>query len=285
MEESKKFIENNFALFAVKKIELNTQKPKQMKIVFLGAGNLACHLSVALQNAGHDIVQVYSRTLKSANELANKLNCKATNDIFNIIETADLYIVAVSDDAIKSIIGKLNISNKNIVHTAGSIPMNILQPATNYGVFYPLQTFSKNSALDFAEIPICVESNNANFQKTLLDLAKQISGSVWQISSEKRKYLHLAAVFVCNFVNHLYSLTEELIGDKNIDFKILHPLIKETVNKAVAIPPKLAQTGPALRNDKKTLEKHTNLLISQPDLRKIYQIISDSIQKFHNSKK
>ncbi len=256
-----------------------------MKIVFLGAGNLAFHLSLALQNAGHDIVQVYSRTLKSANELANKLNSKATNNVSQITENTDLYIIAVSDDAIQPVIDKLNITNKNIVHTAGSIPMDILQSANNYGVFYPLQTFSKNSTLDFAEIPICVESNNETFKKTLLDLAKQISGSVWYISSEERIYLHLAAVFVCNFVNHLYSLTEELIGDKNIDFKILHPLIKETVNKAVAISPKLAQTGPALRNDKKTIEKHTNLLISRPDLGKIYQMISDSIQTFHNSEK
>ncbi len=256
-----------------------------MKIVFLGAGNLAYHLSKALQNAGHDIAQVYSRTLKSANELANKLNCKAANDIFNIIETADLYIVAVSDDAIKSIVGKLNISNKNIVHTAGSIPMEVLKSANNYGVFYPLQTFSKNSTLDFSEIPICVESNNSEFESSLFELARQISGSVWHISSEERKYLHLAAVFVCNFVNHLYSLSEELVNDKKIDFKILHPLIKETVNKAVTISPKLAQTGPALRNDKKTIEKHTNLLTSQPNSRKIYEIISNSIQKFHNSAK
>ncbi len=254
-----------------------------MKIVFLGAGNLAQHLSKALQNAGHDIVQIYSRTLKSANELANKLNSKATNDISRIIETADLYIVAVSDDAIQQVIDKLNITDKNVVHTAGSIPMDILQSANNYGVFYPLQTFSKNSVLDFTDIPVCVESNNESFKETLLDLARQISGSVWSINSEERKYLHLAAVFVCNFVNHLYSLAEELINEKELDFTILHPLIKETVNKAVAISPKLAQTGPALRNDKKTIEKHTNLLISQPGLQKIYKIISDSIHKFHNS--
>ncbi len=252
-----------------------------MDIVFLGAGNLAFHLSQALREAGNRVVQVYSRTMKSAAELADLLNCEATNNAAEIVEIADLYIIAVSDDAIKNVIDNFNIGGKNIVHTAGSIDIDVLSAAKNYGVFYPLQTFSKKLPVDFREIPVCVEADNNNFRDTLLALAKQISDNVWQISSEERRYLHLSAVFVCNFVNHLYSISENIMREKNLDFKILLPLIKETVNKAVSMSPKLAQTGPAMRNDRKTMEKHSNLLISQPDLKQIYEIISKHIHEFH----
>ncbi len=254
-----------------------------MNIVFLGAGNLAFHLAQALHKSGNRVVQIYSRTLKSAKYLANLLSCDATNDIQQVTQNADLYIIAVVDDAISYIADKINIENKNIVHTAGSISIDVLQGAKNYGVFYPLQTFSKNSHLNFSEIPICVEADNDNFRDILLKLANQISNSIWQITSYERQHLHLAAVFVCNFVNHIYSITENMMNEKNLDFKILKPLIQETVNKALTISPKLAQTGPAVRNDKKTMKNHSNLLISQPDLQKIYDMISQSINKFHNN--
>ncbi len=252
-----------------------------MKIVFLGAGNLAYHLSKALQKAGHSVLQVYSRTMKAAEELANLLNCKAVNNVKDIIQTADLYIVALSDDAVKTIVEQLDIDTKNIVHTAGSIPIDVLKGAKNYGVFYPLQTFSKNRELVFSNIPICIEADNLNFQEVLLSLANQISENVWLINSEERKYLHLSAVFVCNFVNHIYSLTKQMIDEKNLDFKILYPLIKETVNKALDGSPMLSQTGPAIRNDKKTLAKHINLLSSRHDLSNFYDMMSKSIQNLH----
>ena len=243
----------------------------------IGAGNVATHLTMALHKAGHSIKQVYSRTEKSAKELAKKVDSKATSSVDRINETADLYIVSIKDKVIPQAAKSLNIENKNIVHTAGSVPLSVFQEAKNHGVFYPLQTFSKEREVNFKEIPICIEANNEEFGRQLTGLANQISESVWQIDSVQRKLLHLSAVFACNFVNHMYVIAKQLIGKKDIDYKILYPLIKETANKATMMDPKLAQTGPAARNDTESMEKHIELLSSCPEIKEIYKIISKSI--------
>ncbi len=252
-----------------------------MEIVIIGAGNVATHLSKALLKAGNSIKLIYSKTEVSAKTLAKELNVNYTTNVELIDNEADLYIFAVSDNAIADLALNLDIKSKNVVHTAGSVPLSVFNGAKNYGVFYPLQTFSKSREVNFKEVPLCIEANNSEFNQTLTELASKISESVWQIDSVKRKQLHLSAVFACNFVNHMYALAKELIGQEEIDFEILHPLIKETAIKATTMEPKLAQTGPALRNDTESLEKHLELLSSYPEIQKIYRTISESIWLFN----
>lgn len=249
----------------------------QLKIVMLGAGNVAFHLSQALAGAGHIISQVYNRSEQAGIELAKLVNSTLVTKTELIDNKADLYIISVSDNAIKGLTERIEIKNKSIVHTAGSVDCSVLKKAKNHGVFYPLQTFSKNRKINFNEVPICIEANNENFQQLLYDLANQVSESVWKINSAQRKQLHLSAVFACNFVNHLYAISKELINNESIDYKILRPLIIETAIKATEMNPWIAQTGPALRNDTESLKKHIDLLSSWPEYQKIYKILSESI--------
>ncbi len=248
----------------------------------IGAGNVATHLSKALLNENHSIKQVYSKTKASAMQLAQKLNSTFTSNIKSIDNEADLYIFSVSDNAISKLAKELQIKDKNVVHTAGSVQLSVLEEAKNHGVFYPLQTFSKSREVNFKEIPLCIEANNEKFNQSLTTLANQISDSVWQIDSTQRNQLHLSAVFACNFVNHLYALAKKLVNDNKMDFEILHPLIKETATKATIMDPKLAQTGPAVRNDTESLKKHIELLSSYPEIQGLYKHLSDSI-KLSNS--
>ena len=255
------------------------------KVVILGAGNLATQLSLALHENGIEILQVYSRTIESAGALALKVNASFTNSIKDIKREADLFIFALSDKALQPILDKLSIPVGKVVHTAGSIPVGVFENyAENYGVFYPLQTFSKNRKVDFQEIPICIESNNIQLQEDLIVLAKRISGTVHLITSEQRKQLHLAAVFTCNFANHMYSIGQELLAEKEVDFELLKPLIAETAHKVLQLDPVLAQTGPAIRFDEEIMSSHEKALKNTPDFQKMYRFVSESIYKMHSEK-
>ncbi len=192
-----------------------------MNIILIGAGNLAYHLGKAVKNAGHNILQTYSRTMKSAKKLSQIIDAEPITELNLLSEDAYLYIISVSDNAINEILQKIDISNKNIVHTAGSIDMSVLSDAKNFGVFYPLQTFSKHAELDFKKIPICIEASNNNFFENLYILADQISDNVQYINSAERRQIHLSAVFACNFVNHMFSLAKNVLDEKNINFDIL----------------------------------------------------------------
>ena len=255
-----------------------------MRIVSIGAGNLATHLSKALQSAGFDIVQVFSRTEASAKSLSNELNVPYTTEISCIVEDASLYIIAVSDDAIEPLSDGLRLSNGLIVHCSGSVPMDSFSGKfENYGVFYPLQTFSKTRPLDFAEIPVFLEANSSENLKILRSVAEKLSRKVYEASSEERKKLHLAAVFACNFVNHLYHLSSKIAQQAGFDFDILSTLIRETTDKAIfSGNPKCAQTGPAVRNDGNVLRKHMELLSHRPELQEIYSILSENILRVKN---
>jgi predicted short-subunit dehydrogenase-like oxidoreductase (DUF2520 family) len=252
-----------------------------MEIVIIGAGNVATHLSKALVKTGNNVKQIYSRTEESARKLAAELGTSHITNLKFLDNEADLYVFSVSDNALPELAKEINIADKNAVHTAGSVPLSVFEGAKNYGVFYPLQTFSKSREIDFKEVPLCIEANNKSFNEVLTKLAGQISENVWQIDSIQRKQLHLSAVFACNFVNHMYALSKKLVNDKNIDFEILHPLIKETALKALAMDPKSAQTGPALRNDTESLKKHIELLSSYPEIQELYVMISDSIELYN----
>ena len=251
-------------------------------IVILGAGNVATHLSTALYNSGYHIKCVYSKTINTAKTLAQKFKTHYTNDVNHIPVDADLYIIAVKDEIIAQIVKYLDLKDEIIVHTAGSVSIDIFKDKfKNYGVFYPLQTFSKNRELDFSTIPICIEANSKMLENKLFNLAASLSKSVKIINSDKRKKLHLAAVFACNFANYMYSAATNILEDADLCFDLLKPLISETANKAIDCHPKKAQTGPAVRNDQNIIEMHMEMLKEYPEFKELYKLASEGIFKLN----
>lgn len=250
-----------------------------MRIVLCGTGNLATRLGIALFAADAEIVQIFGRTEKNAAELAHILHCAFTISPEELVTDADLYILAVSDDSIEKTVTNLAIRDRLVVHTAGSVPMEILAvSAKNFGVFYPLQTFSKNKEVDFRNIPICIEANNASNLEILNGVASTISEQVVRVDSNQRKQLHLAAVFVCNFVNHFYSIGEQLLNEQQLNFDLLKPLIRETADKVMRYSPASVQTGPAIRGDNAVMQMHRNMLEGNPAWQEIYSLISKEIR-------
>lgn len=247
-----------------------------IKIVLLGAGNVGTHLCRALQNKeGLEIIQWYNRSL---NSLEKELVQFAVTQNLNDIIEADLYIISVSDTAIPAISKALEGKNGLIAHTAGSIPMEVLGEHQNHGIFYPLQTFSKQKEVDFNQIPLCLEANQPENLNLLKKVAQSLGGPVHLIDSAQRKALHVAAVFVNNFTNHLFTIGEELCKAHKVPFSVLQPLIAETADKIKHLPPSAAQTGPAARGDQKILKDHLQYLTKESH-QKLYQLISASIQQ------
>ncbi len=252
-----------------------------MKVVCIGSGNVATHLANALKAKGVNLIQVWSRDLTNASELAKTINARAISNLNEIDRSADLYIIAVKDDAIPIITESLKDVNGLVVHTSGATAIDTLSAHRNYGVLYPLQTFSKAKSIDFVDVPLCIEANNADSLELLKKVANKLSSPVYEVNSEKRKILHLAAVFACNFVNHLYVLSDKVVEHFGLDFEILKPLIMETALKVQTELPINVQTGPAVRNDEQTMIKHQDLLSDMPELKEIYQTLSKSIKKTH----
>lgn len=254
--------------------------PEFHNIVFIGAGNVATHLAFALEQAGKQIVQVYSRTEQSARQLADDLYTEFTTDLNEISKSSDLYIISLTDDATQEISEKLKLADKPVVHTSGSLPMDLLRGISdNYGVLYPLQTFSKNRKVNFREIPVCVEASSPLMFQNLHLLASEISDHVTEVDSERRKILHLAAVFACNFPNYMYCIAGKMVEEGGFDFNILRPLIEETANKVLKETPADAQTGPAIRGDQAVMDMHIDGLKDKPALQEIYRLISREIGK------
>ena len=255
-----------------------------IKVSIIGSRNVAQHLIVALQNsiingAELELVQVFARQKTT---LSHLLDFNKITDDWGTLAEADLYIIAVSDDAIATVSEQIPYKNKLVVHTSGAISLEILASNNRKGVFYPLQTFTKNKAVDFKIIPICIESQNASDYQLLQKVAQSISDSVFAINSEQRKALHLAAVFVNNFTNHLYKIGNDICIENNVPFEILKPLIQETAEKITQLSPNEAQTGPAIRNDIETINAHLSFL-SDENQKNIYKILTQSIQ--NNGKK
>ena len=255
-----------------------------MKIVLIGAGNLATHLGKALHAAGHDMVQVFSRTMQSAETLASLLDAEPLTDIAQVRDDADVYIFSVKDSALEQLVSQLCGGEKKVLlHTAGSMPMSVFRgKALHYGVLYPMQTFSKQREVDFSIIPCFIEANDEFALKQIEGLAGQISHRVFQLSSEDRKYLHLSAVFACNFANHCYAASQELLQQHGIPFDVMLPLIDETAAKVHGMTPKEAQTGPAVRYDENVIGKQIQLLENQPYFQKIYDCMSKSIHELES---
>lgn len=250
-----------------------------MKVVFIGAGNLATRLSQEMRRVGFTIQQVYSHTPENAELLARILGCAWTVRLEEVREDADLYLFSLKDAVLSEVISRIRPNSGVWIHTAGSMPMDVFAGHTErYGVLYPLQTFSKKRPVDFSVVPFFLEANTPETIKVLQTVAVSLSGNVRFLSSEKRKQLHLAAVFACNFTNHIYGLAVRLLDEQEIPADVLLPLIDETVAKIHSMPPAEAQTGPAIRYDENVINKHLDML-SDPDMKSIYQLLSQHIHK------
>ncbi|MFD1256588.1 Rossmann-like and DUF2520 domain-containing protein [Mucilaginibacter terrae] len=251
-----------------------------MRITLIGSGNVATHLGAALKNAGHQIVQVYSRGAQNAALLAYHIKAEPTADLWQITPDTDLFIISVNDDAIDSMAAALAVHQKPIVHTSGAAALQVLLKYTDQaGVFYPLQTFSKNKEIYFRKVPLCIEGAYEDLTIELIQLAQTISNKVSIVNSDQRKILHLSGVFACNFPNYLYHAAQQLLAQHNLDFNLLRPLIAETAQKVEHRMPADVQTGPATRGDEKTMAAHLNLLQNEPDLKEIYVLLSQAIIK------
>lgn len=251
-----------------------------IKITLIGSGNVAQHLIKAFTKSELvEIAQVFSRKKET---LASLIEFDKIVDDFQDLKEADLYIIAVTDNAITEVSAQLPFNNQLVVHTSGTASIDTLDAKNRKGVFYPLQTFSKNKDVDFSVIPICLEAENTFDFRVLDTVAKSISKAIFPINSEQRKALHVAAVFVNNFTNHLYQIGHEICEENKVPFEILKPLIQETADKINTLNPTEAQTGPAKRNDSTTIEAHLEYLTNE-NQKNIYKILTQSIQ--HNGKK
>ena len=251
-----------------------------MRIVMIGAGNLATNLGKALQNAGHDIVQVYSRTWNHAQQLATLIGGAATDSLDNIVDTADVYVFSIKDSALGEVVPRVTEgrTDKLMIHTAGSMPMSCFAGmAVHYGVFYPMQTFSKQREVDFRVIPCFIEGNDDYSRQKIRELAESVSDKVYEMSSSDRRFLHLAAVWACNFANHCYEVSAEILHKHGVPFDVMLPLIDETAAKVHDMKPIDAQTGPAVRFDENVIRAQTTLLKDNPILKDLYERLSMSI--------
>lgn len=253
-----------------------------MKIVFVGAGRLAVNLGRSLFEAGHDIVQVYSRSIGSAAEMAAVVGGVPTDDINKLSSVADVYIIAVTDAVMPDLIPLVckGREQKVFVHTAGSMPMEVFGGmALHYGVLYPMQSFSKEREVDMEEVPCFIEASDDYASGVIEQLASSVSRKVSFLSSADRRYLHLAAVFACNFVNHCYAISSEILAEHGIPFDVMFPLIDETARKVHRMEPAKAQTGPAVRYDENVIRSQSMLLRGNPLVKDIYERMSMSIHR------
>lgn len=252
-----------------------------MTVVLLGSGNVATHLGRTLTGKGYRVLQVYSRTRAHARSLADALAAEAIDDLAQLNTTADIYIVAVNDDAIPSVLSQLPASLEGIVvHTAGSVAINVFEGhVARYGVLYPVQTFSVAKKIDFSAIPLAIEASDGEVMDRLRVLANGLSNRVFDCDTNQRLSLHVAAVFACNFTNHLYAIATDILRDNQLDIDLIRPLILETAEKVMTHEPKDVQTGPAVRNDHETQQKHLDLLKGKPDRAALYRLLSQLIGK------
>ena len=249
------------------------------KILLVGSGNVATHLGINLKRNNYIIKQVFSRSIENAKDLAKKVDSDYTNKPENIVAT-DLTIIAISDDSIKDVLDFL--PDVPTVHTSGHTNINILKNSfTSYGVIYPLQSFKKNIELNFTDIPFLIEANTKEFENNLIKVCSCLSSNTIRVNSSERKKIHLAAVYACNFSNHMQVIAKEIMDDAKINYELLIPLIKKTFSN-LELDPKMKQTGPAIRKDFNILDNHINL-IKKDEQKEIYKLISNSIIKTHDN--
>ena len=249
-----------------------------MQIVLIGSGNVAFHLAKAFTEAQISISQIFGRNTTDLQKISEQFSIPFSTET---LVDADLYIISVSDSSIAEVSSLIQNENALVAHTSGSVSREALSGNYRKSVFYPLQTFSKSKNLDYSKIPFFIDAENENDEEILKNLASKISKNVMLANDEKRKYIHLTAVFACNFVNHLYARAKEISDSQGIPFDYFLPLIDETTQKIHELEPKLAQTGPAIRNDEKVLKLHESLLTDEEKL-KIYKTLNESIKKMYH---
>lgn len=254
------------------------------RVVLIGAGNVGWHLGRRFKEKGISVAQVFSRNRDRAAALGAELACSFTDRLDKIIPLDDcLYLLAVKDDSIPEVAAQLaNLSNtqRAMAHTSGAVESTVLKEHfENYGVFYPLQTLSRDRSVDFAKIPLCIYGPNQALEKALEALARRLSDQVQVINDQERKILHVAAVFVNNFSNHLFAVGKQIVEKESLSFDLLRPLIAETAAKVMENPPEKMQTGPARRGDQKTILAHLRYLQKHPEFQNLYRLISHSIEK------
>ena len=253
-----------------------------MQVVIIGSGNVAHVLGGKLKTAGNSIRQIYSRNLHQATLLANKLGSQPIDDFANLTLYADLYLLAVSDTAIPLVVAEMPLVSGLLVHTAGSVPMQVLEPAAQkYGVLYPLQSLRKEKT-DYKDIPFLINGNTPECLAEIEAIAQMLSKQVQLADDDYRLKLHMTAVVVSSFTNHLYALAEEYCWKENTDFRLLQPLIEETATRMRQYAPLQMQTGPAIRGDEATIYRHLQLLENYPHLQQVYQQLTQSIQTMDN---
>lgn len=254
-----------------------------IRVSIIGTGNVATHLATALYSAGVAVYQLFGRNQPRLHSLAQKVNAIPVSSLLEMdTENVDVVIVSVKDDSIEEVANLLPKSNAIFAHTSGTVSMDALKTHQNRGVFYPLQTFSKNKEIDLLEVPFCIEGSDKNTKLVLLNLANILSNDVRFVDSEMRKSLHIAAVFASNFSNHLLAISDKILKQSGQDLSILKPLVTETISKAFSNNPVHSQTGPAVRDDQKVIQNHLAQLENEPLQKEIYALISKSIKQFKN---
>ncbi|MBO6201189.1 MAG: DUF2520 domain-containing protein [Chryseobacterium sp.] len=248
-----------------------------MKTVIIGSRNVAYHLAKAFTQNNIKVHQIFGRNEIELSNISNEFNIPYSNEN---LEEAELYIIAVSDSAVENISELIKNENTLVAHTSGSLPKEILKGKYRKASFYPLQTFSKTKDLDYSKIPFFIEAEDQIDEKSLFELASIISENVEVSTYEKRKYIHLTAVFACNFVNHLFARAKEISDSQDLDFNYFLPLINETVEKIYHLDPKLAQTGPAVRGDERVVKLHEELITNKEQL-DIHKTLNESIKKMY----
>jgi len=251
------------------------------EIVILGAGKVGTHLARHLHFSGHRIKAIWSRTRESAERLAGEFSAPALCDDQDVPSGADFYIMAVPDGVIPSLVQRFRAHEGTWMHTAGSVELKSLQEAfSSCGVFYPLQTFSADRALDFKELPLLIEGSSPEITGQIAQLARSLSSRVEEVDGGQRRVIHLAAVFANNFSNHMILLAERILEENKMDSSLLHPLLQETFVKIIDLGPEAARTGPAIRGDEATMEKHLEMLKGHPELEKLYTFVSREIGQY-----
>ncbi len=251
----------------------------QKKISFIGSGNVATQLAKAFDRSGYTIHQIISRHKENAFKLAKLFGAYHSDDIRDLYPDIELLVIAVSDDEIENVASEINLNSSIVVHTSGAVPMNVLADTSlNYGVLYPLQSFSGTKETDLRNVPILIEGSDELVLRSLDKIAYDISNVVVKMNSSDRSKIHLAAVIVNNFTNHMFSKAEQYLNNNDLSFKILLPLIRETVEKLDKLSPYEAQTGPARRGDHETINRHLSMLKDNEDIARFYALMSKMIE-------
>lgn len=256
-----------------------------MKVVIIGTGNVATVLGKKIQGAGHEVLQVVGRSFEKTNLLASLLNCNAAYNVRYVNMLADIYIIAILDSAIKFVVSQLKLKSQVVVHTAAAVSKDVLATCSeNFGVIYPLQTLTKETA-SLPSIPVLIDGNNESTKQHLIHFSLQWADHVVSANDEERLKMHIAGVFVGNFTNYLFSATEQYCRKERLKFNLVYPLIEETVQRLKLHSPSAVQTGPAVREDYVTIEKHKKVLENYPELSNIYSLLTDSIISFYDRNK